>query len=80
MLPLGGCLLTGDLPEPNLDVPARYDSGPRNPAVAQSALPQIDWWRQFRSPELTAIVEEARDSNLDIAAAIARIVTGPRRQ
>lgn len=74
MLPLGGCLLTGDLPEPNLDVPARYDSGPRNPAVAQSALPQLDWWRQFRSPELTAIVEEARDSNLDIAAAIARIV------
>jgi NodT family efflux transporter outer membrane factor (OMF) lipoprotein len=74
MLPLGGCLLAGDLPEPNLDVPARYDSGPRNPTVAQSALPQLDWWRQFRSPELTAIVEEAREANLDIAAAIARIV------
>jgi NodT family efflux transporter outer membrane factor (OMF) lipoprotein len=74
VLPLGGCLLTGDLPEPDIDVPASYDSGPRNPAAAEAALPQLDWWRQFRSRELTAIIEDARDSNLDIAAAIARIV------
>jgi outer membrane protein, multidrug efflux system len=74
MLPLGGCLLTNDLPEPGLDVPAAYDRGPRNPAVAQAALPKLDWWRQFRSRELTAIVEEALDANLDIAAAVARIV------
>jgi outer membrane protein, multidrug efflux system len=74
MLPLGGCLLTNDLPEPGLNVPAAYDGGPRNPAVAQAALPKLDWWRQFRSRELTAIVEEALDANLDIAAAVARIV------
>ncbi len=74
MLPLGGCLLSGDLPEPGLDIPAAYDGGPRNPAIAQAALPKLDWWRQFRSRELTAIIEQARDSNLDIAAAIARIV------
>jgi NodT family efflux transporter outer membrane factor (OMF) lipoprotein len=74
MLPLGGCLLTGDLPEPGLDIPAAYDGGPRNPAAAQAALPPLDWWRKFRSRELTAIIEEARAANLDIAAAIARIV------
>jgi outer membrane protein, multidrug efflux system len=74
MLPLGGCLLTGDLPEPGLDIPAAYDGGPRNPAAAQAALPPLDWWRKFRSRELTAIIEQARAANLDIAAAIARIV------
>ena len=74
MLPLGGCLLSGDMPEPNLVVPASYDGGPKNPAAAQAALPPLDWWTKFRSRELTALIEEARTNNLDIAAAIARIV------
>jgi outer membrane protein, multidrug efflux system len=70
---LGGCLLT-DRPEPGLDIPAAYDRGPKNPAAAEAALPPLDWWRGFRSKELTEIIEEARSANLDIAAAIARIV------
>ncbi len=74
MLPLGGCLLSGDTPEPNLVVPASYDSGPKSPATAQAALPSLDWWTKFRSRELTALIEEARANNLDIAAAITRIV------
>jgi NodT family efflux transporter outer membrane factor (OMF) lipoprotein len=74
MLPLGGCLLSGDLPEPNLVIPASYDDGPKNPKTAQAALPSLDWWTKFRSRELTALIEEARANNLDIAAAIARIV------
>jgi multidrug efflux system outer membrane protein len=74
ILPLGGCLLSGDLPEPGLVIPASYDGGPKSPAAAQAALPSLDWWRKFRSRELTAVVEEARAANLDIAAAIARIV------
>ncbi len=73
MLPLGGCLLT-DKPEPGLDIPQAYTGGPRNPAAAEAALPSLDWWRGFRSRELTELIEEARSSNLDIAAAIARIV------
>jgi NodT family efflux transporter outer membrane factor (OMF) lipoprotein len=73
-LPVAGCLLSGDLPEPNLVVPASYDNGPKSPIAAQKALPALDWWTKFRSRELTALVEEARESNLDIAAAIARIV------
>ncbi len=74
ILPLGGCLLTQDLPEPNLVVPASYNYGPRNPVVAQRATPKLDWWRQFRSRELTALMEQARAANLDVAAAVARIV------
>src|SRR3954467_3883396 len=73
-LPVAGCLLSGDLPEPNLVVPASYDRGPKSPVVAQKALPSPDWWTKFRSRELTALIEEARENNLDIAAAIARIV------
>jgi outer membrane protein, multidrug efflux system len=72
-LPLGGCLLT-DKPEPGLDIPQAYDRASRNPVVAEAALPPLDWWHAFRSRELTDIIEEARSANLDIAAAVARIV------
>jgi multidrug efflux system outer membrane protein len=74
MLPLGGCLLATDKPEPGLDIPLAYDRGPKNQVVAEAALPPLDWWRGFRSKELTEVIEEARAANLDIAAAVARIV------
>ena len=73
-VPLGGCLLTGDKPEPGLDIPPAYGAGPRNPAAAEAAVPPLDWWRSFRSRELTELIEEARISNLDIAVAVAQIV------
>ena len=73
MLPLGGCLLAGDKPEPALDIPANYTATSRNPAVAEAAVPPLDWWTRFRSRELTELIEQARAANLDIAAAIARI-------
>ena len=74
MLSLGGCLLSGEKPDPALDIPQAYDGGPKNPAVAEVAVPTLDWWRGFRSKELTEVIEEARAANLDIAAAVARIV------
>jgi multidrug efflux system outer membrane protein len=74
MLPLGGCLLSGDKPDPALDIPQAYDRGPKNPVVAEAAVPSLDWWRGFRSKELSEVIEEARAANLDIAAAVARIV------
>lgn len=72
-LPLSGCLLA-DKPEPGLDIPQAYREGPRNPAVAEAAMPPLDWWHAFRSRELTDLIEEARVANLDIAVAIAQIV------
>src|SRR5450759_5086716 len=74
MLPLGGCLLIGDKPDPSLDIPQAYDGGPKKPALAEAAVPTLDWWRGFRSKELTEVIEEARAANLDVAAAVARIV------
>jgi NodT family efflux transporter outer membrane factor (OMF) lipoprotein len=73
-LPLAGCLLTDDKLDPALDIPTAYEAGPKSPKVAEAAPPKLDWWRGFRSHELTEIVEQARESNLDIAAAVARIV------
>jgi outer membrane protein, multidrug efflux system len=73
-LPLGGCLLNNDKPEIGLDIPQAYNAGPRNPRAAQAKMPASDWWRSFRSSELTEIIETAREANLDIAAAVARIV------
>ena len=72
-LPLSGCLLA-DKPEPGLDIPQAYREGPRNPAIAEAAMPPLDWWHAFRSRELTDLIEEARVANLDIAVAIAQIV------
>jgi multidrug efflux system outer membrane protein len=73
-LPLGGCWLSGKPPEPGLDIPSAYRFSSPSPKVAQAALPKLDWWRSFHSRELTSVVENARDANLDIAAAVARIV------
>ena len=70
----GGCLPNGDKPQPGLDIPPAYSAGPRNPVAAEAAVPPLDWWRAFRSRELTEIIEETRSANLDIAAAIARII------
>jgi len=70
---LGGCLLT-DKSDPALTIPDHYTYGPRSERAAEAALPPLDWWRAFRSRELSAIIEEAREANLDIAAAVARVV------
>ena len=39
-----------------------------------NAPPTLDWWRGFRSPELTDLMEQAQKVNLDIAAAVARFI------
>ena len=67
-----GCILTQDLPDPALDVPQGYKSA--RPTAAVDAPPTLDWWRGFRSAELTDLMEEAQTVNLDIAAAVARFI------
>src|SRR5262252_1244884 len=68
---LAGCILTADKLDPALDVPDKYTRAKGNP---EAALPPLAWWRAFRSAELTDLMEQAQTANLDIAAAIARIV------
>ena len=66
-----GCILTKDLPDPALDIPEGYKAARLTGA---DAPPKLDWWRGFRSPELTTLMEEAQTVNLDIAAATARFI------
>jgi outer membrane protein, multidrug efflux system len=66
-----GCILTGDLPDPALDVPQGYKAAR---LTDPDAPPTLDWWRGFGSPELTFLMEEAQKVNLDVAAATARFI------
>ena len=70
-LPVAGCFLPNETMPAAIDRSRRLCAGPRN---ADAALPPLDWWRGFRSGELTELVEEALTANFDIAAAVARIV------
>lgn len=46
----------------------------REPAAPLGASPTPDWWRSFGSIELVTLVETARSSNQDLAAAAQRII------
>jgi NodT family efflux transporter outer membrane factor (OMF) lipoprotein len=66
-----GCVLTQDLPDPALDIPTGYKAAR---LTNRDSPPTLDWWRGFRSRELTDLMEEAQTVNLDIAAAVARFI------
>jgi len=70
-LTLSACWLTPDKLELNLDIPEGYRAAQGKP---DAAVPDIDWWRRFRSRELTLLMEEAQSANFDIAAAAARVM------
>lgn len=68
---LSGCILGSERPELAVQIPPAYrHAGPK----PYAALPTYEWWRGFRSRELTALIDEAQQANLDIAAAVARIL------
>jgi len=67
---LAGCDLGPDYRHPALDLPPAYRASPQS---AASAWPPADWWRGFHSAELSALIEQARAQNFDIAAAVARV-------
>jgi NodT family efflux transporter outer membrane factor (OMF) lipoprotein len=69
---LSGCILGSERPELNLEVPAAYREAQTH--SPDTAVPALDWWRGFRSKELTTLMEDAQVFNLDIAVAVAQIV------
>jgi multidrug efflux system outer membrane protein len=70
-----GCILGSERPDLNLEVPATYrEESHDSRAAPDAALPAVDWWRGFRSSELTGLMQAAQIYNLDIAVAIAQIV------
>ena len=69
-LTLGGCIPNLVTPDAALDVPDAYKfSGPKGGLEDHAT----DWWRTFRSSELTKFIEETEIANLDIAVAIAQV-------
>lgn len=69
---LSGCIVGTEKPDPAIAVPPAYRHAA--PTSAHAAVPGLDWWRAFRSAELTLLIEEAQTANLDIAAAIGRVL------
>jgi multidrug efflux system outer membrane protein len=67
---LSGCI-TADRPDLGFEIPWKYREAPR---LQASPPPSLDWWRGFRSKELTDLIEEAQTANFDVAAAVGRIV------
>ncbi len=69
---LCGCILGSERPDLNLEIPSTYREASR--AAPDAAVPALDWWRGFRSKELTSLMEAAQTANLDIAVAYAQII------
>jgi len=69
---LSGCIIGTERPDLNLEIADSYRSAPKGGADA--AVPAVDWWRGFRSSELTSLMDAAQLHNLDIAVAMAQIV------
>jgi outer membrane protein, multidrug efflux system len=68
---LASCVVTGyEKPNLNLEVPDKYQYERGHP---DTAPPELDWWRDFRSTELTTLIEAAQAQNFDIAVAIAQV-------
>jgi multidrug efflux system outer membrane protein len=69
---LAACLFNPERPpiaEITAEVPPGYGAG-----RGVNKPPTLDWWRGFRSSELTRFIEEAQTRNFDIAVAIANII------
>jgi len=71
LLTLAGCALGPEYQRPALDLPAGFRA---TADTATAAWPAEEWWRNFHSAELDALIATARTYNNDLAAAAARIV------
>jgi outer membrane protein, multidrug efflux system len=68
---LSGCMFGTERPDLALSAPPGYRA---TRGDVHAAVPALDWWRSFRSAELTRFIEEAQTESFDIGAAIGRIL------
>ena len=68
---LAGCQVGPAFRAPQPPVPARFDAAA--PASAPPAWPEPGWWRNFGSPELSLLVERARQHNFSVRVAVAQL-------
>jgi len=67
---LAACTYQVDGSRPEVDLPASLAP---SAAPTASVWPDAEWWRRFGSPELDALIADARTHNQDLAAAVARV-------
>ncbi|MES2020461.1 MAG: efflux transporter outer membrane subunit [Pseudomonadota bacterium] len=72
---LSGCAVGPRYVAPVSTAPASFAYGPAVEARGAAADPAalVDWWRGFKDPALTALVERAVAQNLDLQQAVARV-------
>jgi len=68
---VSACSLGPRYRQPVVDIPPEFAA---TPASAAAAWPPTEWWQGFNSPELDALITQARAANQDLAAAAARVV------
>jgi outer membrane protein, multidrug efflux system len=73
---LTACSVGSAYRQPQIPLPKTWDATSRagdGLDADQSAWPETDWWQRFGSAELDDLIDQARRSNDDLAAAMARI-------
>ena len=74
---LAGCAVGPDYKRPSADAPAAYltAASDTNAAPAgRNSFADLDWWKVFQDPQLTAYLDEALTNNWDIKIAAARVL------
>ena len=69
-LAVAGCGLWHETPNTGIAAPGAWQNAETE---AEAIWPENDWWQQFDSPALSAMVEDAAAHNFDLAAAVARV-------
>lgn len=68
---LTACNITADYVRPDTNIPAGWKKGDK--VVDGVTTINADWWRNFKSKELDALMAEALAQNLDLKQSLARI-------
>jgi len=74
---LAACSVGTPYRKPEIPLPNAWDATSRAdnsaPAADQSAWPETDWWHRFGSAQLDNLIDQARRTNDDLNAAVARV-------
>lgn len=71
-LMLGGCQLSPDYAEPQVELPQSWRDASAKQAAVQEKI-DAQWWKKFKSAELDKLMQSALENNIDLRAALARI-------
>lgn len=70
---LGGCAVGPDYQKPEIATPDAWHSAIMADAPDEPTAPIQTWWEIFNDPVLNSLIEEARQSNLDLQTALASV-------